>query len=488
MAVTKVINIKVNDGQLNSLENELNQVNKSFKKVDESAKKTSKSVDDVAGNGGAIAILDSLTGGLATRFKDALDASKLFNISLKGTRTALIATGIGAFVVALGLVVAYWDDIKNFITGSNVGLEKQLKTTKKLGDEQSRELEILDKQDNILKLQGKSQTQINKLKKQELKDVIAIRDEELLLAKERLQQLVDIEKGGGSALESFLKLGSNLFEAFARIVDGFFSKIGFNTDFGGAVDGLTSSVIDGIFGTKDDISEAKQRVIDLENVILDSKNRLAGIELEDRGDPLQQRETQEVSDSGLSSSQLAELETAKIVSDGVLEIKKNQADEEMILDKAVADAKIGIAMNTLGLIGQIAGEGSAIGKGVAVAEATISGIKGVQNAYTTAQASPITAVFPAFPLIQAGLAGAFSAIQIKKILSTNTSGKGSPSIGGGGGGSAAPSFNVVGTSGTNQLAESLGQDQEPIQAYVVGSNVTTQQALDRNIQETATIG
>ena len=60
--------------------------------------------------------------------------------------------------------------------------------------------------------------------------------------------------------------------------------------------------------------------------------------------------------------------------------------------------------------------------------------------------------------------------------------------GGGGGGVAAPSFNVVGTSGVNQLAESLQQDQQPVQAYVVGSNVTSQQELDRNIVDQVSLG
>jgi hypothetical protein len=52
---------------------------------------------------------------------------------------------------------------------------------------------------------------------------------------------------------------------------------------------------------------------------------------------------------------------------------------------------------------------------------------------------------------------------------------------------SAPSFNVVGTSGVNQIAQGLG-NQSPVQAYVVGSQVTTQQALDRNIVRTATLG
>ena len=58
-----------------------------------------------------------------------------------------------------------------------------------------------------------------------------------------------------------------------------------------------------------------------------------------------------------------------------------------------------------------------------------------------------------------------------------------------GGGSTPPRFNVVGASGTNQLAQSIGaQQQQPIQAYVVANNVTTAQSLQRNIIESATIG
>jgi hypothetical protein len=61
--------------------------------------------------------------------------------------------------------------------------------------------------------------------------------------------------------------------------------------------------------------------------------------------------------------------------------------------------------------------------------------------------------------------------------------------GGGGGAPAAPSFNVVGASSTNQLAQTIGsQQQQPIKAYVVANDVTTQQGLDRNIVQSASIG
>ncbi len=65
--------------------------------------------------------------------------------------------------------------------------------------------------------------------------------------------------------------------------------------------------------------------------------------------------------------------------------------------------------------------------------------------------------------------------------------------GGGGQKGAAPSrnfdFNLVGSTGVNQLAQGVGsQFQQPIQAYVVSSQMTSQQQLDNVIQTTATLG
>lgn len=172
------------------------------------------------------------------------------------------------------------------------------------------------------------------------------------------------------------------------------------------------------------------------------------------------------------------------------EKQKENAEEAIRLSEAVKEAKLNDATNTLSQVAQLAGEGSAIGKAAAVSSATISGIEGVQNAYTTAQKSPITALFPAYPIVQAGLAAAFSAMQIKSILSTPK-----PSAGGGGGGGsqpsvpAPPSFNVVGASETSQLSQTIGEKEDkPVKAFVVSNDVTTAQSLDRNIVEGASLG
>jgi len=93
-------------------------------------------------------------------------------------------------------------------------------------------------------------------------------------------------------------------------------------------------------------------------------------------------------------------------------------------------------------------------------------------------------------------AGEFAGKYISAALlsgSTIANGGGSaPSIGGGGNmaaASVAPSFNVVGASPTNQLAQTIGnKEQQPIKAYVVSADVSTAQSLDRNIISSATLG
>ena len=144
---------------------------------------------------------------------------------------------------------------------------------------------------------------------------------------------------------------------------------------------------------------------------------------------------------------------------------------------------MGMAARSAQLIGQLAGEGTALAKTAAIAQATIAGVQGVQNAYTTAQSSPYTLVNPAYPLIQAGLAAGFSAIQIGKLMS---GGKPDTSGGGGGGGvtdAAAPAPQM--TSGAFTLGD--GQAPDAMTAYVVTDEMTNSQNQLANIRRRATI-
>jgi hypothetical protein len=56
-----------------------------------------------------------------------------------------------------------------------------------------------------------------------------------------------------------------------------------------------------------------------------------------------------------------------------------------------------------------------IQKKLSIAQAVVQGVESVVNAYATAQKSPLTTVFPAYPIVAAGAAAAFSASQVALI-------------------------------------------------------------------------
>ena len=165
------------------------------------------------------------------------------------------------------------------------------------------------------------------------------------------------------------------------------------------------------------------------------------------------------------------------------------------LDDMSAAAKIDIAKGTLDSLANIFGKESKAGKAAAIASTTITTLQSSISAFNSLAGIPV--VGPALGGIAAASAIATGYRTIKEIKGTKL-----PTINGVGGGDVggastppAPSyasmpaaFNVVGTTGTNQLADAIGgQTQAPVKAYVVSGDVTTSQSLDRNIVESATL-
>jgi hypothetical protein len=70
-----------------------------------------------------------------------------------------------------------------------------------------------------------------------------------------------------------------------------------------------------------------------------------------------------------------------------------------------------------------------IRKGIALANATITSIEATINAFDTAQDSPITAFFPAYPFVQAGIAAAFGLAKIQQIRNQKYQGATTPPTG-----------------------------------------------------------
>jgi hypothetical protein len=134
-----------------------------------------------------------------------------------------------------------------------------------------------------------------------------------------------------------------------------------------------------------------------------------------------------------------------------------------------------------------------IQKRLSIAQAVVQGVEGVINAYATAQKSPLTGLFPAYPAIAAGAAAAFAASQVALISSQQYQSSGAGSYTSGAGTPSVPSqpaqFNIVGQGGANQLVEGIaGQFDRPIRAYVVSGEVISGAELDRRRIRTATFG
>ena len=174
-------------------------------------------------------------------------------------------------------------------------------------------------------------------------------------------------------------------------------------------------------------------------------------------------------------------------------IAAENSKNEIKWSELTQEEKLKIISKGFSDLSSILGEESAAGKAAAIAGATIDTFSSATSSFNSLSGIPI--IGPALGAAAAGAAIASGLATVKKIASTKV-----PGGGGGGGGSVSapsvpsapslpPSFNIVGASDTNQLADAVaGQSQAPIQTYVVANDVTTAQSLQNNIVEGATIG
>jgi len=132
----------------------VNKVDQAVKKTAKTTKKASKELSGMQQIGGAVlGKLDQMTGGLASKLVAVGKAAKL---SGKAMKTALISSGIGAAVVAVGLLVEHWDAIVDFVSGTNKELEKQIVLNNQNLDAVNLKLRNLKSQIELEKKQGKN--------------------------------------------------------------------------------------------------------------------------------------------------------------------------------------------------------------------------------------------------------------------------------------------------------------------------------------------
>lgn len=471
--VTKVLNIEVRDDELNDLNNDLNKVKGNMDNVDGSSKKAAKSLEEVGKNGGLISTLDAFTGGLATRIRDAAEATKVFNFSLKGTRTALLATGVGAFVVALGVVIAYWDDIVDYITQVNKKLEEQIQILERRNELIESELKVLDATKELLDQQGISTDKLLKKKRELLQAQIGI------MGAEMAQLQIQRERKKNQAEEvTFWERISTLWTI------GFGDRPGIVTDEEQSeIDDITIKINNLLASVK----AAQQGIYKIDNP--DTENEPQ----ESRG-PDQEQLT--LPTTGVTLDQLNELgqqefDALTLQQTARTRLEEAQANARRIIAEREAQAKMEsymLAARGFQTASQLIGQETAAGKAFAVASTLISTYLSAQQAYQSQIAIP-TPDAPVRAIAAATLAVASGMANVNQILSTKVPGF-EGSVGGvGASPSTPPAFNVVGTSPQNQLNQALvGQANEPVQAFVVEGEVTNAQQLKRNKVSASSLG
>jgi len=422
--------------------------------------------------------------------------------ALKVMRIALAATGIGAIVVALGLLIANFDKVKSAVLNLVPGLASVGKIFGKVVDAvtdfvgaTSDASRALDK----LKKDADATLNINKKFLSEHGDQIDKYTKQKIDAKNAYAAAV--KEDGANQVELSKRLNREL-AAIDKERNAERAKI--NQD---AIDKENE---------RREKAEAKRIENEAKNAKLEKERfttRQAEIDAYNKTqEELQaERDASKTEKDAIDFSKGMEiLQAKKALTDEEIADAKLKAEEAIQLDKNKVAAK----QQALSDIASIFGAESAIGKAALVAKQVLNAkellmdagktlgfinLKAAESAVaiTGGAAKTASVGFPQnIPLLigyAAQAAGIFSAI--KSAVKAAKGSVSTPNIATSGGAAtavsqavqSAPQFNVVGTSGANQIAQTLG-NQAPIKAFVVANDVTTQASLDRNIVKTATLG
>jgi hypothetical protein len=498
--------------------------------------------------------------------------------ALKGIKTGIAATGIGLLVVALGTIYAYWDDIKEAVSGVTKEQKNQQEALSKNIELQKQKLDSLNSQDNVLKLQGKSEKEILNSKAKQYEATIKLVELQLESDAKIQEQREKNEERNANILKNIitgsLAISSMGLRLLAAPIDlliatankvsktlGFGEIIGTNlnekiTEINKQVSEFATSFI---FNPEKVKQEGIKTATETKNYLDKLKNDKAGFllqindidkkaaddaklteeekqeKLKKLNDDYNKKLAEEQTDFDLTDLQKTQDKInadAKFKEDQIAaeeayqlkitEIQYNSQYEREQREEEARQRKIQAFQDTTQAIGSIAQSGeellasvqaAGLAKGKAAqgamkalalvqigADSAIAFSKMMQGTESSA-AGAASVAGPAAPGVYTATKIAFytsgtatilaNLARAKKLLSGGGGGGGAAVSGGGGAApAAAPSFNVVGNSGVNQLAETMqGRSaQAPIQAYVVAQNVTTAQSLNRNIVSNASLG
>ena len=351
----EVVTIKFEVDGISGTVSSVEELQNALKGIEGQAEKTANSVKDVAdaaddmgkkteeaseAGEGAITLLDEATGGLATRFvqiKTGLgQLAKGFKTSFlagiqgaSALQKALIATGIGAIVVAVGLLVAYWEDIKGLVNGVGREQRQLLEETEATAAAAQEQLEATTAQEETLKAQGMTEEEIRDLKIQQTNEVIAATEAQL-------EQQKALKKAQVEAAERNQKILAGILAFLTAPITGLLGAVDaltYGLEKIGVIEKATSLAKDFTMGTAsllfdpEDVAEEGDELIkETQEQLTRLKNQRDGYENRKKADAKKRREEEKA-------------EREKAAEEEALTQKELQQELEDLRAKNIVDAE-----------------------------------------------------------------------------------------------------------------------------------------------------
>ena len=206
-------------------------------------------------------------------FKDVVSGAKKAFAAIKA---GIGSTGIGLILVALGAIVAYWDDIKEAVSGVSEEQKKLLADAQKAEKLERDKLDTLNAQDNILKLQGLTEEQILKLKIQQTSAVITQLEAQLTAQETMKQSQIDTAKRNRDILQGIIRFLYAPLSLLLKTVDAVGKAL--NQDFG-LEEKFSKGIAEMVFDPKEVAQEADAAIAETKKQLNTLKNTNAGYQL-----------------------------------------------------------------------------------------------------------------------------------------------------------------------------------------------------------------
>jgi hypothetical protein len=228
--------------------------------------------------------------------------------AFRAIKTAIGSTGIGLLVIALGAIVAYWDDIKGAVSGVSQEQKKLNKASEDNLKAQKGKLDAISKQENTLKLQGKSEKDILKSKIDQTNQTIKAAEINLKNSIQTQKSQVAAAKRNKEILEGLIAFVSLPLTAVLKGIDLIGQAVGKNFDlYGKFTGGLAGLVFDPEQTKKDGDASIKAQ----EDALTELKNQRDGFilssrDIDKKGEEERNKAVQEADDKAAKAREEAE--------------------------------------------------------------------------------------------------------------------------------------------------------------------------------------